>query len=391
MFYDNLNDFVQCMIVLIIGGTWCSLLGRRLNLRPSFVLLLFIWHSIFAIYYAYFILRYGGDAFGYYQRARFDYVELDFGTEFVVWITSFPVSWGMTYWSASFLYNVVGALGLTFFYGALKDGGVFDSPSWFHKLIGAMSLLLPSVSFWTSGIGKDAIAFLSVGIFLWSISSINRRQVGAIVAVLIMLAVRPHMSALMVLSIAAGTIFVAEVRAAVRFSSAALATAGAVFAVPLALAYAGATQFTTLAEYISDRQEENLGGGSSVDIRDMNPVVRLLSFLYRPLPNEASGLDQLAASADNVFLIALTAMGLIAVYRAGPIRVFRRHSIALLYGGGGLILLSQVTANLGLATRQKWMVVPALMLVLLSALRMASERRAPAKPLHLYPPTRALR
>jgi hypothetical protein len=376
MFYDDLNDFVQSAIILITGGILCSLVGRRLGLKGLIVVGLFTWHALFATYYAYYILQNGGDAFSYFQRARFDYVQLDFGTEFVVWLTSFAVSWGATYWPISFLYSVIGALGLTFFYGALRDSGVFEDRSWFHKILGWLCLLLPSISFWTSGIGKDSIACLSVGMFLWASMDLNRRQTAAIVAVLVMLGVRPHMAALMVLSSAAGTVFAAEVRGAMRFSAAALATAGAVFAVPFALDYAGATQFTTLAEYVSDRQEENLGGGSSVDIRDMNPVVRLLSFLYRPLPNEAVSIDQLAASMDNLFLMALTIFGLVAVYRAGVVRVFRHYSIALLYGFGGLILLSQVTANLGLATRQKWMVVPALMLVILGAARMASDARA---------------
>jgi hypothetical protein len=107
----------------------------------------------------------------------------------------------------------------------------------------------------------------------------------------------------------------------------------------------------------------------------MNPVMRLFSFIYRPLPNEAVGIDQLAASIDNLFLIGLTLLGIVAIYRAGLLRVLRRFGIPLLYGGGGIILLSQVTANLGLASRQKVMAIPALMLVVLGALAMAREKR----------------
>jgi hypothetical protein len=385
MFYNDLNDFVQSAIILLCGGALCAMVGRRLNLKTSLVVLLFIWHTIFATYYAYYIMVNGGDAFSYFMRAKYDYVRLDFGTEFVVWITSLPVSLGMTYWPASFLYHGLGALGLTFYYAALSEAGAFEEGSWLRRLVATLCLLLPSLSFWTSGIGKDSIAFLSVGMFLWATIRIDRRQPIAVLAVLVMFGIRPHIAALMVMSVAAGTIFIAEVRASIRFSAAALATAGAVFAVPLALAYAGTTQFTTLAEYISDRQEENLGGGSSVDITTMNPAMRLLSFLYRPLPNEASGLDQLAASLDNLFLIALTVIGLIVMYRAGFIRSFRRHSIALMYGVGGVILLSQVTANLGLATRQKWMMIPALMLVVLSTWRMARKDEVKKQPFRHYP------
>lgn len=379
MFYDSLNDFVQSAIVLLSGGLLCGLIGRYLKLGVAPTACLFAWHTLLCIFFAYYVLVNGGDAFAYFMRAKFDHVAFDFGTEYVVWLTSFPVSWGMTYWSATFLYNVIGAVGLTFFFAAINESKVLTEAGWFAKLLGILCLLLPSLSFWTSGIGKDAIAFLAVGIFLWASLHIGRRQPAAVAAVLIMLGVRPHMAALMVLSVAAGTVFVAEIRATVRFSAAALGTAAAVFAVPFALVYAGTTQFTSLEDYISDRQETNLGGGSSVEISEMNPVMRLLSFMYRPLPNEAAGLDQLAASLDNVFLILLTLVGLVALYRAGFIQTFRRYSIASLFGAGGVILLSQVTANLGLASRQKWMAVPALMLVALGALRMAAEARAQEK------------
>ena len=96
---------------------------------------------------------------------------------------------------------------------------------------------MPSVSFWTSGIGKDALSFLSAGIFLWATMKLGRRQLFAILAILIMLPVRPHIAALMVLSAATGTLFVSELRASVRFGVAALATAGAFFFFPMALAY----------------------------------------------------------------------------------------------------------------------------------------------------------
>jgi hypothetical protein len=235
------------------------------------------------------------------------------------------------------------------------------------KLLVLICVLIPSLSFWTSGIGKDAPAFLAVGIFLWSVRSFSRRQIATAAAVLIMLPVRPHVAALMVLSVAAGTLFVKDLRSTARFGIGAISAAAAAFAVPLALLYSGTARFSSIGEFVSDRQEHNMGGGSSVDITGMNPALRVFSYLYRPLPTEASGFAQLAESVDNGILILLTAVGVIAIVRAGPIRIFRTYSIQVLYGTASLVLLSQVTANLGLAARQKWMLVPALMLVVVGA------------------------
>lgn len=136
-----------------------------------------------------------------------------------------------------------------------------------------------------------------------------------------------------------------------------------------------------------------MGGGSSVDIAGMNPALRLLSFVYRPLPNEAAGFAQLAASLDNMLLIALTMIGILAVYRAGMVRTFRMYSIPFLYGFSCLMVLSQVTANLGLATRQKWMLVPALMMICVGAWAMAGRKEEPQRRAYARPmgATQALR
>ena len=335
-----------------------------------------LWHTVLGFFYSSYVLTYGGDAWDYYQHARFDYVQPNLGTEFIAWVTSMPVSLGFTYWPVAFLYNAAGAVGLIFFYAALEDVTTAAGKSLFTTLLVLVSLLIPSLSFWTSGIGKDSLAFLAVGIFLWSVQAFSRRQIATASAVLIMLPVRPHVAALMVLSVAAGTLFVKELRGTVRFGVGAISAAAAAFAVPLALLYSGTARFSSIGEFVSDRQGHNMGGGSSVDISAMNPAFRIFSYLYRPLPIEASGFGQLAESIDNVILIGLTAIGVFAFLRAGPFRVFRTYSIPILYGLACLGLLSQVTANLGLASRQKWMLVPALMLVFIGAWSAMKQRAA---------------
>ena len=372
---ESLNTFVLSALVLLSGGIACFFIGKWLGLRPMMSLSLAFWHISLGYYHASYVLENGGDAFTYYQKAQFDFVEPTLGTGFIVWLSSFPVSLGFSYWSLSLLYNILGTIGLLAFCAALR-GTPIAAGSVYGRFVVLVCCFLPSVSFWTSGIGKDSLGFLSVGLFLWATMNLARRQLVAIAAILIMLPVRPHIAALMVLSAAAGTAFVAELRASVRFGVASLATAGAVFFVPLALVYSGTTRFTSIAEYISDRQEQNLAGGSSIDIAGMDPVSRLLSYLFRPLPNEASGLAQLATSIDNVVLVGLTLVALVALYRAGIVKTFRHYGTALLYGVMALVLLSQVTANLGLAARQKWMAVPALMLVLCGALSLAGAEAA---------------
>lgn len=364
------------LLVLVGGGVASAIIGRYLGIRPVISLVIYAWHTAFGLYYSNYVLVTGGDAFVYYQRARFDYVDPKPGTDFIVWITSFPVSLGFGYWPITLLYNLAGALGVLFFYRAIVETNVFASKSAFARILAILCVFIPSLSFWTSGLGKDALAFLSVGLFIWSTMKFESRQSAAIAAILIMLPVRPHIAVIMVVAIAIGTVLNSELRKTVRFGVAALATVGAVFAVPFALTYSRTSRFESIAAYIGDRQEQNTGGGSSIDITGMNPVARFLGYVYRPLPNEASGFQQLAASADNLLLVAFTLVGIVGIYRAGTLLMFRRYSIGILYALGCLGLLSQVTANLGLAVRQKWMALPALLLVVVAAWAAKKDRSA---------------
>lgn len=382
--FESSNELVLSVLVLLSGGVICAVVARWLNLHLILAVAFYSWHSLFGFYYARYVLLNGGDAFAYYIKARFGFVEPGLGTDFVEWLTSFPTSVGITYWPITFIYNFVGAIGVLLVYAALRETVAAGGRSTVGKWLPIACIFVPSFSFWTSGIGKDSLGCLAVGLFVWSTVRFSRRQPAAIAAILIMLSIRPHIATLMVLSVAVGTVFAAELRGLIRFGAVVLATAAAFFAVPMALVYSGSTQFMSITDFVSDRQEQNLGGGSSLDIAGMNPALRLLTFLYRPLPNEAEGLQQYATAIENLLLLVLTLLGLAWVYKAGAARVFRQQSILLFYGISCAILLSQVTANLGIATRQKWMLFPALMVVFVSAWSMckahADERRRQLQP-----------
>src|SRR4051794_10674391 len=217
MLFDSLNNFVWSAIVFLLGGALCASIGRPIGVKPIPSTLLYLWHSAWAVSYSSYIMVNGGDAFDYFERARFDFVQPDFGTDFVIWLTSFPASIGLGFWPISFVYNAAGALGLIFICATLREVSAEAGKDRLTQFLVVLCLALPSMSFWTSGIGKDSIAFLSVGMLLWSTTHFGRRQIAAVAAVLIMLTVRPHIACLMVLSVGAGVLLVPGLRGSVRF------------------------------------------------------------------------------------------------------------------------------------------------------------------------------
>src|SRR5437660_9126706 len=133
--FESANEFVLSAIVVLLGGILAVLIGRWLERRWPIVVVLYAWHTALGFFYSSYVLTYGGDAWDYYQHARFDYVEPNLGTEFIAWITSIPVSLGFTYWPLAFLYNTAGALGVIFFYAAIEEATPASSKSLFSTLL----------------------------------------------------------------------------------------------------------------------------------------------------------------------------------------------------------------------------------------------------------------
>lgn len=372
MYNESVTGYTLTAFVLVVGACICLLLGRQLAIRPEMTLAIYTWHTICGIVFYLFILSDGGDPLAYFQRAKYEYISLTYGTEFVVWLTSIPVELGFSFLSTSMLYNIIGAAALLVFHASLRDA--VYKPGRFSGLLVLICTFLPSVSFWTSGIGKDAIAFLAVAFFVRSSVQLERRFLLMIAAIVLMFTVRPHIAALMIVSIPIGTLFIRKLHGSLRMTFGLMALLASSVAVPFALLYAGTENLAGLESFVEKRETSFQKTGSSIDISGLNPILRVPSFIFRPLPQEANGSAQLASAIENLILILIAGFAIIGIIRAGFGAVFGRYAIHIIYGVAGVVILSQVIPNLGLAARQKWMMLPPLLILTVGAWSLVRER-----------------
>lgn len=142
---------------------------------------------------------------------------------------------------------------------------------------------------------------------------------------------------------------------------------------PFAGKYAGIDDITNITEvssYIEVRQKMNVVGGGALDITSMPLPVKIFTFLFRPLPYDAHSIMSLFSSIENIILLVFF------IYTLRFIRVKQNtvsnHTFLWVYVCIATFFLSSVTANLGIAVRQKWMILP--MLVYLLFLGIATYR-----------------
>lgn len=169
----------------------------------------------------------------------------------------------------------------------------------------------------------------------------------------------------MIVAIGASSVFAKNI--ATRFRLPLLVGAVLVFFVvlPSMLLYVGvdAAFFTEdILETFETSADRFDGTGSFISLVDMPLALRPFSYLFRPFPFEVATATQLIASLQNIiFLVFFISV----VFRNFAVGAWSRDfgGIAMiLFGLAALMLLANVTPNLGIAFRQKQMLVPPLLI-----------------------------
>ena len=252
--------------------------------------------------------------------------------------------------------------------------------------------LAPSIIYWPSSIGKEALMTCFLGIATYGIARVLVRQrvLAAVVITALGLAgaavIRPHMAGVWIAATMPALLVTlgASVRGASRgqrrgsevavlLGVVAVAGIALVFVGQIAIKYLQPSDDTNVAvtDSITSILDETLrrsdqGGSNFVPPSIDGPqdwpfaVVRTLT---RPLPNEASGLLQLLSAAEMTVFIGLCLVSwrrLLALPRAVMTTPYLAFAVSVLFMAG---LAYSSFANLGILTRQKSLVFPLLLLI----------------------------
>lgn len=361
---------ISTFIVFIIGLMVCFLLKRSFNLPILRVVFLYIWHSVFCVLYAYYVVKHGGDAISYYTRALEGNIAFSLGTSAVRYIVFVLVEFfQLPFLSLFFIFNILGSIGLLAFDASLRT--ITKEKSQILRLFSGLIVFLPSISFWSSAIGKDAISFMAIGLALWASLDLKHRTYLMAFSILSMLLVRPHMASLMLVALFFSIIFEANLSFIKRFLMVVVGGLATLTITFLAIDYiglGGSLSIESVIEYFDKRQGFNMDGGGGVNISEMSLPVQLFTYLFRPLPFEAHNLFVFAASVENVILLLIFIAGIIGIIRQKSNIAINNRFFLWIYCGLSWGILSVTTANLGISARQKWMFVPMLIFLLVSSM-----------------------
>jgi len=250
-------------------------------------------------------------------------------------------------------------------------------------------LFLPSMHFWTSGIGKDAPLFFAVSLCVWSALDWRKRIVPFLFALAVMVMFRAHIALIAVLALAVAALLQPGFSAGRKIGLMIVCiAAGLMFAESVEqTTTVDVTKASTFVSF-ADRQShiaKSVGGTTSIGHAPL--IVRFFSLLFRPLFFDAPGVPGLISSMENVGSI------LMFVYlaknwrsiRAVSKQVFFLH-FCITFAAILIVLLSFAYYNIGLGLRERVMVFPPLFCLFVASWMMprrAAGVRSRPSPVHV--------
>jgi len=361
-------DVFSPIIVWLLGIPVVRLIGKHFNQSQSRSIFLYAWHTIWCIAYVFFSLNGGADSVTYYIRAVSAIPEFSLGTAAVVWLTLIPAGlFKLSYLATSLVYNIIGTLGYLSLDSMLRS--LAADKSLFVKKLASLVILLPSISFWSSAIGKDALAFTATCLALWSVLHLQKRALLTLLSIALMLIVRPHVALILVLSLALDLIFKRQVSPLLRVFIFAILSGALLLLIPFVsskLAISDVSDFSEVSAFIDKRQGYNQEGGGGIDISGMPLYLQMSSYLFRPALFDVNSMLSMAAAIDNLILFVVLAIAVSGILRGRRLTSVPSHIFMLVYSSVLLAIFSATTANLGIAIRQKWMFLPMLLYIAFS-------------------------
>jgi len=365
-------ELLYIILIFIVGFFIANKVSKQI--RSNIPYLVFVIHMSFSFLYYLYVKTHAADANMYYYKGMLEKENFlsAFGTstDFIVFLSALLQKIGFDKLSLFFLFGLFGYIGFVYLIKMLA----YIPKFFFGFPLLYVVLLLPGFHFWTSALGKDSLFFMALMMFFYSIQKLPSNFIMLIFSFLILALIRPHMGFILLLSVLTALFF--RNPGKFKFSHVLLGITTIVVLIvflPFVLEFLNVDQMQL--NEMNKRFEEftNYGAqmkddvSSYVDMSDANIITKLFAYLFRPLFFDAHSFMQLAASFENFILLSIILSWLKSIrfniikwYKAFPIS----RKIMAIYIAAGWLILAMGMYNLGLTSRQKYMLIPVIFIII---------------------------
>ena len=355
------TEIIKFFIIFLLGLLFLNYLRKILHVSQVRTNLIYFYHTIFMFLRYYYGENNPDDAPSYFLWATTDiFNEISFKSHFyLIYLVRFlNLKLDFNYIQVCLIFNIIGSIGLIFLVSILQNI-FYKNYTNTDRFIILFLVLLPSLNFYTSSIGKDAIIITASSMFLYSILRINNRIILFIFSIAIITVIRPYVG--FFIFIAFIIFYVLNIfkfhfilNIFILFFIATLVTFGS-----SALLTEYDIKFNNIDviyQFIESRQSSYQQSNTYTNLQEIFFLFRPVSYLFRPFIFEVNNPLMLVASLENLFLLFVFCY---YILRINLKKIFFNKDLQFIFifSSVFLIFLSNITPVLGMAVRQKWMIL----------------------------------
>ena len=381
----NFYELVSAILVFILIVLLIFKIGKILKLTINEIALIFCWHSFFALIFILVDLSGGHDAKNWYIYSDLTGFSKSsfYGNSFMYIFSGFLKFLKLNYIAQNLFYNLLGVITLFIFYAKVKQLCKYEVNKDLLT-ISIIILMLPGLSFWSSGITKDTLSLFAFALMYYSLSDkINIYLL--VLSFMILFFVRPFLIFFFLsgayVYFFLDTIFAYKKKFTKKLINILIMVA---LIIPIVITINFGFLYTSIGSvnigefniitnipeifeisirFITSSQayyaETNLGIPKDTFI-----LYRYFYFLFAPISFGYEGIYTLIFTLENLTLLFIFIYMIINIKFnqntiSAPIKSFYL-SIFLLF-----LILPLIFSNYGIALRYKWLVVPFIMLAFL--------------------------
>ena len=381
-------NIIYVILIFIFGFLITYGIKSKLSRRDQRILnILWLYHIFTSIAYYYYIISNGGDAYSYWNGAK-RMTSSDFlnnisgvnalGNKFMIAINYIPAHlMGMNFFANTLFFGLLGFIAFTFLYRICIQTIPYNSKFYKFRLF-PLLLFLPNLHFWSSGVGKDTLSFLSILMVAYGFMRISKRFPLVVIGLLLSLGIRPHITLMLIMSFGFAYLINGKISLPQRIGLFILMFTAAILILPSVLNFVNmdSLSIADLGQFSNTKAGGlSVGSGSGLDLSSYPYPLKVLTFLYRPFFFDINGIPAVVASFENLLLLLLSIRVIrnrfFATFKAAPLVI---QGLFLFFIMGALVF-SMSMSNLGIILRERNMFLPGLILFILWSFSSLNGRR----------------
>ena len=332
-----------------------------LKLNKLHTLLIFSIHMFMFPLYMIYLLKYGTDSLTYFVYFDgYNFLEFESGQIFLNKLIIFFDFFKLNFYNINYLISILSLFSFFLYLKIIENLKIKDKFTFYIVL---SFFCLPSIHFWHMGFSKDTLTFFCISIIVYEVMKFKPNLFIIILSLSLLYFVRAHISLMTFTAL----IFFYLINNQNKFFKI-LIIILFLFITPILLKtifnFTDLNSIVVFLEMFDDLYTSNYATALYSDTN-----IFLKAFYYIFLPNiffiKDMNLFYLFVVFENTLLVILFLK--VITFKILSLKNLKRYSFLILFSLIALFLLSYVTSNLGIATRQKWIFLPVIFIMLSAA------------------------